>query len=250
MQVHKKISVDLNVFIRFYESGLLKKLKGKKRHYLIVNIYIYIFILIIFIIILLYVYIIKLKKSWIINKIGKNGEKEIINILNKFNEKKYYVINDIILRHPNGKTTQIDHLVISRKRIFIIETKNYSGLIIGDVNNRSWTHVSGKSKHQMYNPIFQNKGHIKALLYTLKDELSKISYKKRLKIFISIITFKCNSKIKLKKPFFFKKDYKICKFNELFQYIKYKYRRKLISKNYINKLLLKLVQQICNLKKI
>lgn len=64
-----------------------------------------------------------------------------------------------------GKSSQIDHLVINRTGIFVIETKNYSGRIYGQEDQREWTQVLqyGKVKNKFYNPIMQNKTHIYAL---------------------------------------------------------------------------------------
>jgi len=94
------------------------------------------------------------------------------------NEK--YVINDLLLLHE-GKSHQIDHLIISKTGIFVIETKNYSGLIYGDDKHIEWTQVLnyGKTKNKFYNPILQNKSKIYAL--------SKIIGRKD--CFISIIVF-------------------------------------------------------------
>jgi len=94
------------------------------------------------------------------------------------NEK--YVINDLLLLYE-GKSHQIDHLIIRKTGIFVIETKNYSGLIYGDDKCKEWTQVLnyGKMKNKFYSPILQNKSHIYAL--------SKIIGRKD--CFISIIVF-------------------------------------------------------------
>lgn len=78
-----------------------------------------------------------------------------------------YVINDLTLEDSNGKTSQIDHILISRNGVFVIETKNYSGMIFGDESKIYWTQVLkyGKVKNQFYNPVKQNATHI----YRLKE---------------------------------------------------------------------------------
>lgn len=94
------------------------------------------------------------------------------------NEK--YVINDLLV-YKDGKSHQIDHIVIRKTGVFVIETKNYSGQIYGQDNQKEWTQVLayGQEKNRFYNPIFQNKSHIYAL--------SKIVGKKD--CFVSIIVF-------------------------------------------------------------
>ncbi|WP_318011012.1 nuclease-related domain-containing protein [Clostridium sp. FP1] len=37
-----------------------------------------------------------------------------------------------------NKTTQIDHVIVSNYGIFVIETKNYKGWIIGNEFDENW----------------------------------------------------------------------------------------------------------------
>lgn len=96
---------------------------------------------------------------------GKLGERKVSKKLNKL-AKKFggYVIDDVII--PNGSATaQIDHVYISPKAIFVIETKDYSGRIYGNENQKQWTQVLayGHEKHKLYNPAMQNQTHVNAL---------------------------------------------------------------------------------------
>ena len=76
-----------------------------------------------------------------------------------------YVINDLILVAPNGITSQIDHILIDGKGVLVVETKNYSGRIYGNANQKEWTQVLayGECKHKLYNPVLQNQTHIKRI---------------------------------------------------------------------------------------
>lgn len=47
------------------------------------------------------------------------------------------MLNDIMLPTEKG-TSQIDHVIISSYRVFVIETKNYSGWIHGSENSEDW----------------------------------------------------------------------------------------------------------------
>lgn len=72
---------------------------------------------------------------------GRIGEFKVKMIIGK-NKKGYrYVINDLRIRSNDGKTSQIDHVVIQANGVFVIETKNYSGKIYGDAQQREWTQV-------------------------------------------------------------------------------------------------------------
>jgi hypothetical protein len=94
-------------------------------------------------------------------------------VLGKTEEGKQYVINDYIIE-MDGKSSQIDHILINRYGIFVIETKNYSGRIYGNDNQQEWTQVLqyGKVKHKLYNPVKQNATHI----YRLKTVLGNAPF--------------------------------------------------------------------------
>ena len=93
--------------------------------------------------------------------IGKMGEFEVKSVIGKTIENKKYVINDLTVLN-NEMTCQIDHIVINRRGIFVIETKNYTGRIYGSENQREWTQVLayGKKKYKFYNPVKQNATHV------------------------------------------------------------------------------------------
>lgn len=98
---------------------------------------------------------------------GKYGEKEIIKILKRL-PKEYIIFNDLLLQNGN-KTSQIDHIILCKKGIFVIETKNYGGYISGNEFDKMWTQKIGrrKTEFEFLNPIIQNKGHIEAIRQNL-----------------------------------------------------------------------------------
>jgi hypothetical protein len=74
----------------------------------------------------------------------------------------YRQFHDVTLPTADG-TTQIDHIIISKFGIFVIETKNMGGWIFGNPNHPKWTQTFGKSKKSFQNPLRQNYKHIKEL---------------------------------------------------------------------------------------
>jgi restriction system protein len=74
----------------------------------------------------------------------------------------YVDINNVTIRTRRG-TTQIDHVIISRYGIFVVETKNMSGWIFGSEYDPFWTKTSRGNKLKFQNPLHQNEGHIRAL---------------------------------------------------------------------------------------
>ena len=79
-----------------------------------------------------------------------------------------YTIFNNLLFESNGRSTQIDHIVVSPYGVFVIETKGYKGWILGGENSEYWTQVICKSKHKFYNPIKQNEGHVRFLRHLFK----------------------------------------------------------------------------------
>lgn len=125
---------------------------------------------------------------------GKMGESAVKILLNKLDKEKYKVINDVIFenKYENNKSSQIDHLVVSKYGIFCIETKNYKGLIYGGENSRQWTQNIYGKKYKFKNPIFQNYGHIKVIEnLLLENSLSEIPI-------FSIIAFEKEAKLNIK----------------------------------------------------
>jgi predicted RNA-binding Zn-ribbon protein involved in translation (DUF1610 family) len=80
--------------------------------------------------------------------------------------------------------------VISDFGIFVIETKNYKGWIVGNEKSEHWTQVLFKRKQRFYNPIKQNLGHIN-VLKTYLSKYPSINY-------IPIVVFLSKSDIKVK----------------------------------------------------
>jgi hypothetical protein len=121
------------------------------------------------ILLLLFVYFIGtlIYKHYVPKIKGAKGENRVARLLRKLNGNEYKVFNDIYLR-SNGRTTQIDHLVVSIYGIFVIETKNYQGWIHGSEHSEYWTQSIYKQKKKFRNPIKQNWAHI----YVLRDVLS------------------------------------------------------------------------------
>ena len=61
---------------------------------------------------------------------GRIGENRVKWVIGKTRINKKYIINDLIITNE-GKTSQIDHIVINPRGVFVIETKNYAGWIFG-----------------------------------------------------------------------------------------------------------------------
>ena len=138
---------------------------------------------------------------------GFMGEFWVKTELNKLPKDKYIVLSNIMIKSSKG-SHQIDHIVISKYGLFVIEVKNYFGLITGDEYKDKWTQHLGKNKYYFNNPIHQNYGHIKAL-----EEILQINNEN----FISVICISNQAKVKVKKKNVTQLDFLnrlICSYNK------------------------------------
>ena len=74
----------------------------------------------------------------------------------------YHLLNHVTLR-LGDETTQIDHVLVSRFGVFVIETKDYKGWIFAGPRDRFWTQVLYRAKFRFQNPIRQNHRHVLAI---------------------------------------------------------------------------------------
>lgn len=94
------------------------------------------------------------------------GEQKIAHMLaENLNYKDYFIFNNLIIPSDHTGSSQIDHLVVSKFGIFVIETKDYDGWIFGNKDQDNWTLSlpGGINKFQFQNPLRQNFSHIMSL---------------------------------------------------------------------------------------
>ncbi|GAA0591149.1 hypothetical protein GCM10009001_03980 [Virgibacillus siamensis] len=140
---------------------------------------------------------------------GALGEWQVRRLLQKLDTEKYTLYDDLYLTRDDGRTVQIDHVVTSAFGVFVIETKHYNGWIFGKETQQNWTQVIYKRKEKLYNPIWQNYGHIQ----TLKSSLNK----EDMKSVFSIIAFSDQSTLKIEDNF---KNARVIQFRQLIDVIK------------------------------
>ena len=99
---------------------------------------------------------------------GAIGEYNLSRKLKKYQEDGAVFLFNTYIPKNQDETTEIDVIMICKHGIFVFENKNYSGWIYGKENQKNWCQVlptgKGKShKEFFYNPVKQNKTHIKHL---------------------------------------------------------------------------------------
>jgi restriction system protein len=136
----------------------------------------------------IFIFAIVIKSAWFKGVLGEWQ----VNLLIKFflDKNDYHLIKNVTLPTDNG-TTQIDHIIVSKYGIFVIETKNMKGWIFGSANQKQWTQQIYKFKSKFQNPLHQNYKHLKTLETCLKTKSDSI---------FSVIIFIGDSTFKTKMP--------------------------------------------------
>jgi len=136
----------------------------------------------------IFIFAVIIKSAWFKGVLGEWQ----VNLLIKFflDKNDYHLIKNVTLPTDDG-TTQIDHIIVSRYGVFVVETKNMKGWIFGSINQKQWTQQIFKHKSKFQNPLHQNYKHVKTLEACLNAKKDCI---------FSVIIFIGDSTFKTKMP--------------------------------------------------
>lgn len=117
----------------------------------------------------------------LLNDVGALGEYRVYKTLRKYEKSgARFLFNTYLPKNDGSETTEIDVIMICYQGIFVFESKNYSGWIFGNEKYKMWTKTlpQGKGnkskKEKFFNPIMQNKLHIKSLKSAFGDDLNGV----------------------------------------------------------------------------
>lgn len=79
-----------------------------------------------------------------------------------------HVIRNLYLPY-NSHTVEIDMVAIGVDGVYVIENKNYKGIISGKISDEYWSVSYGVIHHKLYNPLLQNRLHISVLRNIVSD---------------------------------------------------------------------------------
>lgn len=85
-----------------------------------------------------------------------------------------FLLNNLYFQTDYG-LTQIDHILICRYGVYIIETKSHNGHIT--VRERNWTQEYKGKNVSFHNPVKQNRIHLKALKRVLANDSKFAHYR-------------------------------------------------------------------------
>jgi hypothetical protein len=111
--------------------------------------------------------------------------------LNNLNKEEYIILNNVTIKTEDGKTSKVNHLLISVYGIFVVKTKNLRGDIYIEPNKTNSTLINPYSykKTEFYNPVWEE--------YKNKEIISKqFNIEKKYIYDIVIFVGKSNFKIK------------------------------------------------------
>ena len=95
---------------------------------------------------------------------GSGTERYVFQKLRKIGIPKNQIFRNVYVPKYDGKFSEIDILVLSKKGFLVFECKDYGGKIYGDGRKATWTQFLGGRRYTFLNPAIQNAGHIKYLL--------------------------------------------------------------------------------------
>lgn len=91
---------------------------------------------------------------------GKDGERRVAKVIASLG---FPALHDVYLPSDNG-TTQIDHIVRAGNCIVVIETKNFGGVLYGDVHDQNWRQsFRRQDSRSFFNPLKQIAVHVKSV---------------------------------------------------------------------------------------
>ena len=70
------------------------------------------------------------------------------------------LLNNLFLKYKSG-ITQIDHVLLCKWGVFVIETKSHNGKI--NIGEREWIQIYGEKVIRFHSPLLQNEIHCRAL---------------------------------------------------------------------------------------
>ena len=101
---------------------------------------------------------------------GKSGERILYKaLISQLDVQEKQILRNVYIPTVDGKTSEIDLLIVSKKGLLVFECKNYAGNVYGDAKRNKWIQYVGSKKSYFYNPFMQNKSHVKHLKKYLEE---------------------------------------------------------------------------------
>lgn len=104
---------------------------------------------------------------------GRRGEEYVSDLIRDILNEDDILLNNVSIS-ADDKEAELDNVIINKNGIFVIEVKNYSGILVGDEDDYEWVKKKISSGGELYikdvkNPIKQVKRQVYVLSQYLKD---------------------------------------------------------------------------------
>lgn len=84
---------------------------------------------------------------------GLSGERKAVAVLRSLPNEYQILANPVLSVH--GQTAELDAAVIGKNGVFLVETKNHSGVIAGKADAEWWSQKKRSGAKRMKNPLLQ-----------------------------------------------------------------------------------------------
>jgi hypothetical protein len=166
-------------------------------------------------------------ENQIIGEIGEGRTAEEFKRFFKSISSEFRILRNVYIKFDDEINTEIDIIVISEYGIFVVENKNYRGVVSGSISGEHWSYSSpGSIKSNFPNPVKQNYIHIRAIKKYMDLKYYDMIY--------SYIVF--NSDCELQKISTCSEFVKIIKDNEIYKTLWHDVQEKIIRPEEIEKI--------------
>ncbi len=86
---------------------------------------------------------------------GRQGERIVASVIREILREDDVLLNNIPI-YVDGKQTELDNVIINSEGVFIIEVKNWRGVIIGDEDDYDWIQTKYSSGGEFYDKPVKN----------------------------------------------------------------------------------------------
>ena len=94
------------------------------------------------------------KKKYSILQSGVRGEETTLKVLRKLPKEYTVLTNPVILNR--GVTMELDFVVICKNGVFIVESKNYRGIVSGKTSKTYWKQIKHGKNNKVYEKEVSN----------------------------------------------------------------------------------------------
>lgn len=143
----------------------------------LIGISISLFIMILIFILVLFIFLKRKKtKGSYTDKLGKDAEVKINNIIQNWAERNNaHFIPSSMFKYNKNKIFEVDGILITARALIIVEVKNINGIIEGKGLEKTWFKIMGTKRHPINNPIIQNDKHIEHIIAITKLKVPMLS---------------------------------------------------------------------------